>query len=155
MVSAIFKGMMKAIGNKKIAIDILRTKALKATPQRIALINEISNAGHVSTDQIYEKMKNEFPSISAATIYKIIDIFIDKHIVKEIRITAGKKRYELKKESHAHYVCAICGKISDLYLNSEDLLRQIRSKGYSSHAECEIYFYGNCPNCCNHKTVAQ
>ncbi|GMT43296.1 MAG: transcriptional regulator PerR [bacterium] len=140
--------MMKTIDHKKAAMDILRAKALKVTPQRIALINEISNAGHISTDQIYKKMKNEFPSISAATIYKIIDIFLDKHILKEIRITAGKKRYELKKEPHAHYVCTICGQISDLYLSSEDLLRQIRSKGYRP-AGCEIYFYGSCPNCCD------
>ncbi len=63
-------------------VKILKTAGLKATPQRTELINEISGGCHLSIDQIYKNMKNRFPSISMATIYKITEIFLSKNIVE-------------------------------------------------------------------------
>ncbi len=138
--------MVKQVCSKKTAIDILKAGNLKATPQRTELINEISALGHASIKIIYKSMKNKFPAISAATIYKIINVCLKRNIINEIHIAVGKNRYELKKKPHAHHICTICCKIFDLYLNSESLLEQVENKGYSP-LRCEIYFYGICPDC--------
>ena len=145
-ICSIFSCMIKQVCNKKMAIDILKVRGLKATPQRIELINEISILEHAVIEVIYGRMKNKFPTISAATIYKIIDILLHQNILDEIHISVGKNRYELKKKPHSHHICTICGKISDLYLNFEPLLRQIKNENYNP-VRCEIYFYGICPDC--------
>ncbi len=138
--------MEKQVCGKKTAIDILKAGGLKATPQRTELINEIFASGHASIEMIYKGMKNKFPAISAATIYKIINVFLERNIINEIHIAVGKNRYELKKKPHAHHICTICYKIFDLYLNSESLLKQVENKGYSP-IRYEMYFYGICPDC--------
>ncbi len=135
----------KILSNKDVTM-ILKSKALKATPQRIAMIEEIFEAGHASVSEIYARMKNRFPSISIATIYKIIETFLHNSIVEEIHITSEKRRYELKKDSHAHYICRVCGKIYDIYLDSETVFEQAKRKGYKPE-KCNIYLYGKCPDC--------
>ncbi len=138
--------MAKQIYNKKMAIDILKVKNLKVTPQRIELMNGIYELEHASIDMIYRRIKNKFPTISIATIYKIVATLLHKNIIDEIHISVGKNRYELRGKPHTHHICTICGKISDIYVNSKLLLKQIKNEGYSS-LKCEIYFYGICPNC--------
>ncbi|HEC25463.1 MAG TPA: transcriptional repressor [bacterium] len=127
-------------------IDILRSKGFKVTPQRIALIDTTSKAGHASVEQIYKSMKDGFPAISLTTIYKIIGIFLHNEIIKEIHIAGKKKIYEIKKSPHAHHVCAVCGRISDIYIDTKDLVGQIKSKGYETTSPA-IYCYGICPDC--------
>ncbi len=138
--------MISKIDNKYRAVKLLKAAELKVTPQRTELINEISDGCHLSIYQIYENMKNRFPSISMATIYKIIEIFLSKNIVAEIHISAGKKRYELKKDHHSHYICDKCGRMFDVYLDEKSIFEQMKEKGYMPE-KCEIYFYGFCQKC--------
>jgi Fur family peroxide stress response transcriptional regulator len=58
--------------------ELLQKSKLKATPQRVAILKSIEKLGHASIEEIYEDIKENFPSISLATIYKniIFTIFI-------------------------------------------------------------------------------
>jgi len=53
--------------------NILREHHLKATPQRLAILENIFLYGHINIDKLYDKVKQKFHSISLATIYKNIN----------------------------------------------------------------------------------
>jgi Fur family peroxide stress response transcriptional regulator len=127
--------------------DILDNSNLKTTPQRLAILKELELQGHASIEDIYEKIKESFPSISLATIYKNITAMKEEGIISEICIHQ-KPKYELTKEEHAHFVCKNCSKVIDVPLN-EQIINEIESK--FPDTQKELYIYGLCEECKNKK----
>ncbi len=123
--------------------ESLKSKNLKVTPQRLAILTEIAKAGHISVDDIYLKIKDNFPSISLATIYKNVNSMKEAEILYEIHTQDSKPKYEIKKQSHAHFVCQICNSLEDVNINEEDF------KNYGNFNQIDLYLYGICDNCKN------
>jgi len=96
--------------------EILKTYNLKATPQRMYMIEEIEKKGHIDIDNLYESLKNIFPYISLATVYKNINSMMDNGFITEVKIPKHKARYELSKERHAHFFVKNAGNYKTLRL---------------------------------------
>jgi len=123
--------------------SVLEESKLKVTPQRLAILKELETKGHASIEEVYEKIKTSFPSISLATIYKNINALKDEGIICEVCLHQ-KPKYELKKEPHAHFICKNCGKVVDV-LFEENIIKEIE-KTYPD-SEKELYIYGICEEC--------
>ncbi len=126
--------------------NLLNKNQLKATPQRIAIIKEIMKAGHIDIHELHKRLILYFPSISLATVYKNIDTLLESSIIKELNVAHQKKKYELLQSSHAHMVCTVCGKITDVQINTDCIVEQIKDKKFHYHS-CDVYFYGICDEC--------
>ena len=123
-------------------ISLLKQNDLKATIQRTSILKSINRAGHINIDEIYEELKEQYPTLSLATIYKNIILMVQQNVIIEVPINGKKSKYELKKDDHIHLICKSCGNIEDRELNScnvdiEDF--KIASK--------QINLYGLCKNC--------
>ena len=125
--------------------ELLKDKNLKATPQRIAIIKEIIKHGHITIDEIYSIIKKDFSSISLATVYKNIHSLKDSNILYEIHTQNSKSMYEIKKKTHAHFICQICSEIKDSPINKNDF------KNYGNFNQLDLYIYGVCEKCTNSK----
>ncbi|WP_024791921.1 Fur family transcriptional regulator [Lebetimonas sp. JS138] len=123
--------------------NILDNSTLKTTPQRLAILKELENQGHASIEEIYEKIKEMFPSISLATIYKNITSLKEEGIISEVCLHQ-KPKYELSKEDHAHFICKNCGKVIDVPLN-KSIINDIEEK--FPDTQKELYIYGICKEC--------
>ena len=123
--------------------SLLEESNLKITPQRLAILKELDDKGHASIEEIYETIKEMFPSISLATIYKNINSLKDEGIISEICLHQ-KPKYEIDKEPHAHFVCKQCGHVEDVPF-SEILDKNIEQKYPNSQKE--LYIYGICDKC--------
>ncbi len=123
--------------------SFLEESKLKITPQRLAILKELESRGHASIEEIYEKIKNSFPSISLATIYKNINALKEEGIICEVCLHQ-KPKYELKKDSHAHFICKKCGKVTDIPFS--DIINKEIEKFYPD-AQKELYIYGICREC--------
>ncbi len=106
---------------------LLKEYNLKVTPQRIAIVEELYNNGHMNIDDLYKKLLEKFPSISLATIYKNVNAMIDKVFLNEVKIPNAKAVYELVKEEHSHLVCSSCGIIEDIYVDRSVLVNNIQT----------------------------
>jgi Fur family ferric uptake transcriptional regulator/Fur family peroxide stress response transcriptional regulator len=53
-------------------ITLLKENQLKATFQRISILETIDKHGHISIDGIYEEVSKVHASLSLATVYKNI-----------------------------------------------------------------------------------
>lgn len=55
---------------------ILRDNGCKVTPQRLAVYDMLSHTTeHPTAEMIYQKVKEQYPTMSFATVYKSVEIF--------------------------------------------------------------------------------
>lgn len=94
-------------------ISLLKENDLKATIQRTSILKTIDHAGHINIDDIYDNVKEQYPTLSLATIYKNIIVMQENNVIIEVPLNGEKSKYELKKEEHMHLICEVCGKIKD------------------------------------------
>ncbi len=67
----------------------------------------------VTAEEIYNLVKEEIPTVSLSTIYRIIEKLISLEIVnKATTLDDNRARYELVRETHKHYmICTKCRKM--------------------------------------------
>ena len=123
--------------------DMLSSSSLKSTPQRLAILSQLEAKGHASIEEIYESIKETFPSMSLATIYKNIASLKEQNIVSEV-CNHHKPKFEITKEPHAHFICQKCGYIEDVEF-SDSIDSEIEQKYPGSKKE--LYIYGLCNSC--------
>ena len=100
----------------KTAVRILVEKGLKVTPQRIAVLDIIFNLNnHPSADNIAEYLRISYPHVPIGTVYKILDVFVDKGIVSRVKTENGTIRYDPILEKHHHLYCSESEQIEDFY----------------------------------------
>lgn len=119
---------------------------IKLTPQRLAILEYLeNNREHPSAEDIYNALKDRFPSMSFATVYNTLEVLIEKGLVKELGIDTHKRRYDPDVHPHHHFLCKKCGKILDVESNY-DISIPYELKDCQI-ADFQIVFYGLCPNC--------
>ena len=93
--------------------DELKKVSLKATPTRIAVMLFLEKSDQpVDVKMILDYLKQKEISVDPATVFRMMNDFLQKEIIKEIQFEKGKNRYELvSKGDHHHLVCENCGKI--------------------------------------------
>ncbi|MCE3037783.1 Fur family transcriptional regulator [Helicobacter anatolicus] len=127
----------------------LKAKKLKVTPQRMAILSTIYQSGHIGIEEIYEKIKKDYPSISLATIYKNIASLHEANILREVKVPSQKQKYELACEKHLHVACEKCGKLEDVYFDVESVLNECsNATDYKIH-DMNAMFIGVCAKCAN------
>jgi Fur family peroxide stress response transcriptional regulator len=95
-------------------ITKLREKGFKITPQRTAICQLIlSSKDHPTAEQVYDKIKKEFPAISPATVYQTLHLLTKIGLIQEMGFNKGISRYEPNTSPHINIICQKCGAISD------------------------------------------
>jgi len=127
--------------------SMLKEYNLKATPQRMYMISEIEKSGHIDIDNLYESLQTFFPYISLATVYKNINSMVDNGFLTEVKVPHKKSRYEITKESHAHLFCKECGKLEDIFINTEALYNEAMQNSNYQITDILVTFEGICKEC--------
>ena len=128
----------------------LREQGHRLTPQRMAVLKILAaSEGHPSVEQIYERVKTDFPMTSLATIYKTVTLLKEMGEVLELGFSDDSNRYDGNKPyPHPHLICTKCRSIVDPEIATLRELHQevARSTGYRilSH---RLDFLGVCPQC--------
>jgi len=128
-------------------ISRLKDSNLKVTPQRLEIVKILSTYGHMNINSLYEALREKFPTLSLATIYKNIHTMRDKSFLSEVKIPNQKNLYELKKEEHSHIVCSKCDDIIDIELNTSSFINQASSISNYKLDKSSIVLNGICPKC--------
>lgn len=127
--------------------NMLRAHHLKATPQRLAMLELISTYGHINIDKLYEDVKVRFDSISQATIYKNIKAMTKSMILFEVKLPNKKSVYEIVKENHSHLLCTECGEVEDIFIDTNKIIDDISSKHTFKIEQSDVVFSGSCGSC--------
>ena len=102
----------------KTAIKILAENGLRITPQRIAVLDIILNlSNHPTAEEISEYMRINYPHVPMGTVYKILDVLVQKNIVSRVKTDDGVIHYDPVPEKHHHLYCADSNQIEDYFDN--------------------------------------
>lgn len=104
---------------------------------------------HLTADQIYLKLKDRFPRLSLASIYRNLESLCRTGDAGKISIEGQAARYEAWKGDHYHIHCTKCGRIEDVAIDSA-LLKELNKisalHGYRT-THLKIDFFGICDTC--------
>jgi Fur family peroxide stress response transcriptional regulator len=91
------------------------THGITVTHQRQVLFEVMQSIpGHPSPEEVYARVQERIPSISLATVYKNIHLFIASGLFREVSMHHGSLRVEMNDRPHHHMVCTRCKAIYDL-----------------------------------------
>lgn len=127
--------------------NLLKQHHLKATPQRIAIIDVMQHTGHISIEELYNAVREKFASISLATLYKNIHSMMDARLIREVKISGSKTKYEVDKGSHAHLICKQCSELKDIDVDPLALLQKSMAMSQYKMDDVSIVISGICPEC--------
>ena len=128
----------------------LRDNGHKITPQRLAIVKILAKSeGHPSVENIHDEIREDFPTMSLATVYRNIVLIKSLGEVLELGFPDGSNRYDGNKPTpHPHVICIKCKKIVDPDLDSLDELKKEVAVGTNfkilSH---RLDFFGICSSC--------
>ena len=128
----------------------LRERDFRLTPQRLTVVRILTESkDHPSVEDIYARVKSDFPTTSLATVYKTIAMLKEMDQVLELDFGSGGNRYDGNRPySHAHLMCLDCGDIVDADLDVLDTLpQQIATRTGYQLVSHRFDIYGICPRC--------
>ena len=114
------------------------------------LIKEIvlNSCAHPSADAVYDKVKENCPNVSKATVYRVLSDLADKGEVFRVKVLDGPDRFDKTLHKHYHVKCSVCGKVVDTGYACNETIEEIAEKDcefkITGH---EIIFEGICPDC--------
>jgi Fur family transcriptional regulator, ferric uptake regulator len=136
---------------KQIFQNFASSKGLKSTRQRDMILDcFLSCDQHLSTEELYLKLKESMPGIGFATVYRTLKLFAESGIAREIQFGDGQTRYEHLHagEHHDHLVCTRCGAIMEF---ENETIEKLQSEVAKSHGftitNHKLELYGICAKC--------
>ncbi len=131
--------------------EYLRSKGLKFTPARRAILREIfASHKHFDVETLFEALKNKGERISLPTIYRLIPLLIESRMIRRATRMAGHVTYEhlFGHKPHHHLVCVKCGQIIEFRDEGiERLLKEICRKYDFSPTDQRLGVRGICSAC--------
>ena len=101
----------------------LKDSKLKVTPQRIAVLEALNNLkNHPTADKIKEYVVKNHPNIAVGTIYKTLETFVEKGLVKKVKTEKDVMRYDAILRNHHHLYCNDTERIEDFFDDELDNL---------------------------------
>jgi Fur family transcriptional regulator, peroxide stress response regulator len=95
--------------------ELCAEHGIAVTHQRQVLYEVMQGMdGHPSPEEVYARVKRKVPSISLATVYKNIHLFVESGVFRKMSVHHGSVRVEMNEEPHHHLVCSKCKVISDI-----------------------------------------
>jgi Fur family peroxide stress response transcriptional regulator len=135
------------------ALEKLKSTGVRMTPQRHAILTYlVESKSHPTADDIYRALENQFPSMSVATVYNNLKVFVETGLVRELTYGDSSSRYDADMHDHYHVICESCGKITDFEIEPVRHVEEaaMRATGFKVHGH-RLEVHGLCPDCA--KTV--
>lgn len=130
-------------------VEHCKRRGLSVTLQRLAVYQALLvSPDHPTAEQIFKKVRQRYPTISLATVYKTLDTLESEGLISKITFLPDAARYDANIEQHHHLVCRKCHRVDDLPTGAleplkipEEAARKYRILGVS------VQFHGLCPSC--------
>lgn len=105
---------------------------------------------HPTVDEVYRAVHAQRPSISKATVYRILNKMAYAGDARCVLVAGGAERFDHRTDPHYHVVCTVCGRVDDIEippsLGDLDSEAALDASGYiiTGHS---LLFSGVCPSC--------
>jgi Fur family peroxide stress response transcriptional regulator len=87
------------------------------------------------------------PKVSFGTVYRNLNILVDTGSARRLESSRGRDRFDGRLPHHAHFRCETCGRLYDLPLIPENLIRELSEETGHQISNHNIEFFGICASC--------
>lgn len=98
--------------------SLLQDRELNSTLNRVKVLEIIGNSPHPLGAQAIFALANRDQNINRVTVYRILDLLVEKRLLERISTGDRAFRYGLAPNAnhghHAHFYCTGCGKMECL-----------------------------------------
>ncbi|REK75697.1 Fur family transcriptional regulator [Paenibacillus paeoniae] len=109
----------------------LMENSYKLTTQREIIVRVLleNEQEHLSAEDVYMLVKEKFPEIGLATVYRTLELLAELQIVAKMNFGDGVARFDLRGEDHEHMhhhlICQKCGALEEI---KEDWLTDLEER---------------------------
>jgi len=135
------------ISNKiLLGIIIIKILRMERNTSQKQIIKEYlcSVKTHPSAEEVYLAVQKKLPTISKATVYRILKNFKKQGLVQEI--VSNVSHFDGDITPHAHFICIRCHKVFDVFESKAEIKYKKNIKAGKIDFY-QIYFYGVCNKC--------
>jgi len=86
-------------------VDTLRAHGIHPSAQRIAVGRYVLHTDeHPSAELVFERVRSALPTISLATVYNTLNLFVDKGLLRSLALREGRTVFDPCLEPHHHFI---------------------------------------------------
>jgi Fur family ferric uptake transcriptional regulator len=135
----------------RVFADYITENGLKFTPQRRLIARVfLAQSGHLSTEELYDKVRVEDPAVGQATVYRTLKLLCGSGLAREEHFGDGVARYEvlIGHDHHDHLICTSCNRrIEAVDPAIEKLQEELARRNGFKLISHYMYLYGICAAC--------
>lgn len=129
--------------------EIIWPAGVKRTRQRESVIAVLKNADKpLSAADISSKMEKSGDTAWMSTIYRVLELFVNKGVIIKTNVMNEMAVYELNRFEHKHYaVCMSCRKIIAMEnCPMEEFIPELEDEGFHVMGH-NLEVFGFCQDC--------
>lgn len=129
--------------------NFLRGKNLKhSKPRRDILEVFLASEGHLSAQELYERVRQQNPRIGSATVYRTLKLLEECGLARSMNYGDGTQRYEPDRFQHHHIICTSCNRtVEFLSPELESILQQVQKRHQFIMQSHAVRILSVCTNC--------
>jgi len=113
--------------------------------QREEIINILKESySHPTAEEVYLLAKEKNPNISRGTVYRNLNLLLEKGEIIKLDMHNGSDRFDYMKYDHSHVICAECGRVIDYHhdFDMDNISKEIKSQSGLEFFSCNIAIKG-------------
>ena len=120
----------------------------RQTKQKQIIYDALTALDHPTATEVYGKVHEAFPTVSRATVFRVLGGFASGGRALELRLAGQEVRYDYNVTPHCHARCKYCGHVADVEP------KNMPQGGLEANELCGftvegyiVEFYGMCEAC--------
>jgi len=120
----------------------------RQTKQKQIIYDALKTLDHPTATEVYGYVHETFPTVSRATVFRVLGGFAANGKALELRAAGNEVRYDYNVMPHYHARCDKCGRVADVMATglpvdglSIAADNNFEVRGYS------VEFFGTCHDC--------
>lgn len=120
----------------------------RQTKQKQIIYEALKTLDHPTATEVYGYVHETNPTVSRATVFRVLGGFADAGRALELRLAGNEVRYDYNVEPHCHARCAICGRVADVEVTglSPESIKAVATGGFEIEGYA-VEFHGRCEDC--------
>jgi Fur family ferric uptake transcriptional regulator len=129
--------------------EALRTRGLRVTPQRRAILKEVLEAeGHISPSEVVRRLQRVMPGVNPSTVYRTLAVLEETGVLAHAHMETGPEYHRRGEAEHVHLVCSSCGAEDALSIEEAGLLEGLVRKHHGFQPDLTHFaISGLCRDC--------
>jgi len=130
--------------------DLLRSRGLRWTPQRRALIEVLASThGHVTGSELVVRCREVDPGTIPSTVYRTLDVLEELGLVRHGHGADGREEFHVLPEAeHGHLYCGSCGRSWEIDMEEgSNIVQSVATQHDFAVDLSHVTIVGRCADC--------